>query len=244
MKAMTEIDILRKKISHLQSRIEHLNEIGIALSAEKNTDKLFEMILDAGQKITNADGRTLYMRNEDGNLDFKILLNETMNTHLGGTSGNEIPFYPVKLWLDEYTPNHANVSAHVAITGKTVHIDDAYEEEGFDFSGTKGFDNKTGYRSKSFLTVPLKNHEDDIIGVMQLINARDGEGNVISFTQEMQNQVESIASQGAVALTNKKLVEELKTLFEAFIKLIAVAIDKKSPYTGGHCERVPVITMM
>ena len=241
---MSEINQLKQRISQLQGRIAHLNEIGIALSSEKNTDKLFEMILDAGKKITNADGRTLYMKNQDGNLDFKILLNETMNTHVGGTSGVEIPFYPVKLWLDEHTPNHANVSAYVALTGKTVHIDDAYEEDGFDFSGTKGFDKKTGFRSKSFLTVPLKNHEDDIIGVMQLINARDKEGNVIHFSDEMQDQVESIASQGAVALTNKKLVEELKTLFEAFIKLIAVAIDKKSPYTGGHCERVPIITMM
>jgi len=241
---MSEINQLKQRISQLQGRIAHLNEIGIALSSEKNTDKLFEMILDAGKKITNADGRTLYMKNQDGNLDFKILLNETMNTHVGGTSGVEIPFYPVKLWLDEHTPNHANVSAYVALTGKTVHIDDAYEEDGFDFSGTKGFDKKTGFRSKSFLTVPLKNHEDDIIGVMQLINARDKEENVIHFSDEMQEQVESIASQGAVALTNKKLVEELKTLFEAFIKLIAVAIDKKSPYTGGHCERVPIITMM
>ena len=241
---MSEISQLKQRISQLQGRIAHLNEIGVALSSEKNTDKLFEMILDAGQKITNADGRTLYMKNQDGNLDFKILLNESMKTHSGGTSGVKIPFYPVKLWLDEGTPNHANVSAYVALTGKTVHIDDAYEEDGFDFSGTKGFDQKTGFRSKSFLTVPLKNHEDDIIGVMQLINARDKDGNVINFSDEMQAQVESIASQGAVALTNKKLVEELKTLFEAFIKLIAVAIDKKSPYTGGHCERVPIITMM
>ena len=125
-----------------------------------------------------------------------------------------------------------------------MNIKDAYEEEGYDFEGTINFDKKNGYRSKSFLTVPLKNHEGEIIGVMQLINARNDKGEVISFNQEMQEQVESLASQGAVALTNKRLVEELKTLFEAFIKLIATAIDKKSEYTGGHCERVPIITMM
>jgi HD-GYP domain-containing protein (c-di-GMP phosphodiesterase class II) len=132
----------------------------------------------------------------------------------------------------------------VALTGETVNIKDAYEEEGFDFEGTKNFDKKSGYRSKSFLTVPLKNHENEIIGVMQLINARNDKGEVIPFNLEMQKQIESLASQGAVALTNKRLVEELKTLFEAFIKLIATAIDKKSEYTGGHCERVPIITMM
>ncbi len=163
---------------------------------------------------------------------------------MGGTSGVDIPFDPVKLWIDDSSPNQSNVSAYVALTGETVNISDAYQEKGFDFSGTKSYDSKTGYHSKSFLTVPLKNHENEIIGVMQLINARDENGEVISFDNDMEEQIESLASQGAVALTNKKLVGELKTLFEAFIQLIATAIDKKSEYTGGHCSRVPVITMM
>ena len=167
-----------------------------------------------------------------------------MNTIMGGSSNKEIPFDPVKLWVDDSTPNQSNVSAYVALTGETVNIKDAYQEAGFDFSGTKSYDEKTGYHSKSFLTVPLKNHENEIIGVMQLINARDEDNEVVPFDKDMQEQIESLASQGAVALTNKKLVGELKTLFEAFIQLIATAIDKKSEYTGGHCSRVPVITMM
>ena len=232
------------RIKFLEDRLHRLSEIGMALSTEKNTDRLFEMILEEAKNITQADGRTLYSINEDGNLDFEILRNDSMNTIMGGTSGVEIPYYPVHLWLDDKTPNQKNVSAYVALSGKTVNIKDAYQEEGFDFEGTKNFDKKSGYHSKSFLTVPLKNHESEIIGVMQLINAKNDKGEVISFSSEMQEQVESLASQGAVALTNKRLVEELKTLFEAFIKLIATAIDKKSEYTGGHCERVPVITMM
>ena len=215
----------KQKINNLEDRIHRLNEIGIALSTESNSNKLFEMILEESKKITIADGRTLYTKNKDGNLKFEILRNDTMNTIMGGTSGVEIPFDPVVLWVDDSTPNQSNVSAYVALTGKTVNITDAYEEEGFDFTGTKAFDNKTGYRSKSFLTVPLKNHEDDIIGVIQLINARDKKGNVVSFDDDMQEQVQSLASQGAVALTNKRLVEELKTLFESFIQLIATAID-------------------
>ena len=234
----------KQKIKSLENRIHRLNEIGMALSTESDTNKLFEMILEEAKNITNADGRTLYSKDNDGNLKFEILRNDSMNTIMGGTSGVEIPYYPVHLWLDDKTPNQKNVSAYVALTGKTVNIKDAYQEEGFDFEGTKNFDKKSGYHSKSFLTVPLKNHEGEIIGVMQLINARNDKGEVISFNQEMQEQVESLASQGAVALTNKRLVEELKTLFEAFIKLIATAIDKKSEYTGGHCERVPIITMM
>ena len=232
------------RIKFLEDRLHRLSEIGMALSTEKDTDRLFEMILDEARNITKADGRTLYSVNDDGDLAFEILRNDSMDTLMGGTSGVEIPFYPVNLWLDDNTPNQKNVSAYVALTGKTVNIKDAYKEEGYDFEGTINFDKKNGYRSKSFLTVPLKNHESEIIGVMQLINAKNENGDVISFNNEMQEQIESLASQGAVALTNKRLVEELKTLFESFIKLIATAIDKKSEYTGGHCERVPVITMM
>ena len=152
---------------------------------------------------------------------------------MGGSSNKEIPFDPVKLWVDDSTPNQSNVSAYVALTGETVNIKDAYQEAGFDFSGTKSYDEKTGYHSKSFLTVPLKNHENEIIGVMQLINARDEDNEVVPFDKDMQEQIESLASQGAVALTNKKLVGELKTLFEAFIQLIATAIDKKSDILEG-----------
>jgi len=234
----------KQKIKNLENKIHRLNEIGIALSTESDSNKLFEMILEEARNITNADGRTLYSKNKEGNLKFEILRNDTMNTIMGGSSNKEIPFDPVKLWVDDSTPNQSNVSAYVALTGETVNIKDAYQEAGFDFSGTKSYDEKTGYHSKSFLTVPLKNHENEIIGVMQLINARDEDNEVVPFDKDMQEQIESLASQGAVALTNKKLVGELKTLFEAFIQLIATAIDKKSEYTGGHCSRVPVITMM
>ena len=236
---------IEDKCKFLEERIKRLNEIGIALSTERNTNKLFELILEEAKNITNADGRTLYMVDEKGNLKFEIMRNDSMNTVMGGTSGVKIPFPAVPKYFDDGEPNLSNVSAYAAITGETINIEDAYEEKGYDFSGAKAYDKSSGYRSKSFLTMPLKNHENEIIGVMQLINATDKDtGEVMPFTAEVQEQVESIASQGAVALTNKRLVEELKTLFESFIKLIATAIDKKSPYTGGHCERVPLITMM
>ena len=236
---------IEEKCKFLEERIRRLNEIGIALSTEKDTNKLFELILEEAKNITNADGRTLYMVDDKGNLKFEIMRNDSMNTVMGGTSGVDIPFPPVNKYFEDGEPNLSNVSAYAAITGETINIEDAYEEKGYDFSGAKAYDKSSGYRSKSFLTMPLKNHENEIIGVMQLINATDkNTGEVISFTPEVQEQVESIASQGAVALTNKRLVEELKILFESFIKLIATAIDKKSPYTGGHCARVPLITMM
>ena len=156
----------KQKIKYLENRIHRLNEIGMALSTESDSNKLFEMILEEARNITNADGRTLYSKGKQGNLKFEILRNDSMNTTMGGSSNVEIPFDPVKLWVDESTPNQSNVSAYVALTGETVNIKDAYQEEGFDFSGTKSYDQKTGYHSESFLTVPLKNHEDEIIGVM------------------------------------------------------------------------------
>ena len=237
---------LKEKCIFLEERIKRLNEIGLALSREDDTNVIFELIMEEARNITNADARTLYMKSEDGKtMDFEIVRTDSMETVMGGTSGVEITFPPVQLYDDSGKANMNNINTYVAHTGKTLNIKDAYKEEGFDFSGTKAFDENTGYRSTSFLTVPLKNHENDIIGVMQLLNSIDKKtGKVQIFTDEMQEQVESLASQGAVALTNKRLVAELKNLFESFIKLIATAIDKKSPYTGGHCERVPEIAML
>jgi HD-GYP domain-containing protein (c-di-GMP phosphodiesterase class II) len=236
----------KEKCNYLIERINRLNEIGLALSREDDTNVIFELIMEESRNITHADGRTLYMISDDGKtMNFEILRNDSMNTVMGGISGNKITFPPMQLFGKDGEQNLASIVAFSAHTGETINIQDAYKEEGFDFSGAKDFDKSTGFRTKSVLSVPLKNHEDDIIGVMQLINATETERNeVISFSTEMQKQVESLASQGAVALTNKRLVAELKNLFESFIKLIATAIDKKSPYTGGHCERVPEIAML
>ncbi|MCM2328975.1 MAG: HD domain-containing protein, partial [Lysobacter sp.] len=112
-------------------------------------------------------------------------------------------------------------------------------------SGTRNFDKRTGYRSTSFLTVPMKNHEGEIIGVLQLLNAIDAAtGEVTVFSDEDRRLAESLASQAAIALTNRLLIQQLEVLFESLIELINTAIDDKSPYTGGHCKRVPTLTMM
>ena len=236
---------IRNYIDSLQNQISNMSAIGLALSKERDMEKLLEMILLEAKRISNADGGTLYMMTDDQRLRFSIMITDSLNVHMGGTSGKEIPFYPVKLYNDDGKPNENMIAANAAINGKTINIPDAYKAKGFDFSGTKAFDEKTGYRSKSFLTVPLKNHENEIIGVLQLLNAQDIKSNkVISFSERIQNSVEALSSQAAVAITNKNLIKDLEVLFESFIKLIASAIDAKSPYTGGHCSRVPEITMM
>jgi HD-GYP domain-containing protein (c-di-GMP phosphodiesterase class II) len=230
---------------NISSLLRELNEIGIALSAEKDHAHLLELILVKAMEITNADGGTLYSRTEDNHLKFETLHNRSLKVHKGGTSGEEISFPPLSLFDDEGKPNNHMVAACAAISGETVNIPDAYASEEFDFSGTRNFDSKMGYRSTSFLTVPMTNHENDIIGVLQLINAIDPKTEkVISFSGIGQQVVESLASQAAVTITNKTLIDAQKDLFDAFIQLIADAIDEKSPYTAGHCRRVPVLTNM
>jgi HD-GYP domain-containing protein (c-di-GMP phosphodiesterase class II) len=229
----------------LFQRFEQLNQIGIALSKERDINRLLETILTAAKDITNADGGTLYRKTEEQTLKFEIMRNDTLGIAMGGTSGVEIPFYPVKLYDDAGKPNQFNVSAYAVHRDESINIADAYTEKGFDFSGTKNFDKKTGYRSKSFLTVPMTNHENEIIGVLQLLNAKDrATGEVVSFSEVDQHIAESLASQAAIALTNRILINHLETLFESLINLINAAIDDKSPYTGGHCTRVPALTMM
>ena len=226
-------------------RLEQLNAIGASLSAERDKNRLLESILAAAKTITRADGGTLYRVTEEKTLRFEIVRTTSLSYYLGGTTGTPVPFYPIHLMGKDGKPNHGMVAAYAALTGKTVNIPDAYTAEGFDFSGTRNFDKKTGYRSKSFLTVPMKNHENEIIGVLQLINASDpGTGEIVPFSPSDQRLAESLASQAAVALTNRMLIIQLEELFESFINLMNTAIDEKSPYTGGHCQRVPQLTMM
>ncbi|MBI1174514.1 MAG: GAF domain-containing protein [Sideroxydans sp.] len=232
--------------SNLLHRLEELNAIGVALSSEHNINRLLEGILIAAKRITNADAGTLYLvEPERQELRFEIMRTDSLGIALGGTTGEAISFYPIHLVNKDGAPNNSMVVAYVALHDKTVNIADAYSAEGFDFSGTKNFDKKTGYRSKSFLAVPMKNHEKEIIGVLQLINAQDREtGEIVAFSDADQHLLESLASQAAIALTNRRLIQQLEDLFESFVNLINTAIDDKSPYTGGHCARVPVLTML
>jgi HD-GYP domain-containing protein (c-di-GMP phosphodiesterase class II) len=229
----------------LVQRLEQLHAIGASLSAERDIHRLLESILTAAKTITRADGGTLYRLTDDGTLRFEIVRTSSLQYYLGGTTGEPVPFYPIHLQDRDGKPNHSMVAAYAALTGQTVNIADAYTADGFDFTGTRNFDKKTGYRSKSFLTVPMANHEREIIGVLQLINAQDPKtGEIVPFSPADQRLAESLASQAAIALTNRNLINQLEQLFESFIAMINTAIDEKSPYTGGHCQRVPALTMM
>lgn len=237
----------REPSDDLNRRLAELNQIGVALSQEKDLNRLLELILIAAKKITNADGGTLYRRHADkpGELAFEIIRTDSLGIAMGGTTGVKIPYPPIQLRDNRGRDNTSMVVAYSVLKDRTVNIGDAYLDKGFDFSGTKAFDRHTGYHSQSFLTVPMKNHEDEIIGVLQLINAQDRTTGMIgAFDETDQRLAESLASQAAVALTNRLLISQLENLFESFVQLLNKAIDEKSPYTGGHCHRVPILTML
>lgn len=226
--------------------LEQLNRIGIALSKERDTAKLLETILIAAKSLLNTDAGTLYQLDEDGReLHFKVLRNDSLQLYMGGTTGVAIPFPPISLYDAVGRPNTAMVVTYAVLNDATVMVEDAYADRNFDFSGTRQFDQRTGYCSRSFLTVPMKNHEDRVVGAFQLINALDPEtGQIKVFSSADRQLAESLASQAAIALTNHQLIEQLQSLFESLIKLINTAIDQKSPYTGAHCQRVPILTVM
>ena len=225
--------------------MQQLLKIGSSLSSEKDIDQLLENILQAAMQITHADAGTLYRLTDDQTLKFEILHTKSKGVHLGGKSSVPITIPPIPLVKEDGSPELARVVCYAVHKDQTVNIPDAYSVEGFDFSGTHKFDAANNYRSVSFLTIPMKNHQSEIIGVLQLLNASNPvTGEIIPFSEDSQEIVEALSSQAAVALTNRLLILKLEELFESFIGLINHAIDDKSPYTGGHCNRVPDLTMM
>lgn len=211
------------------TQVEDILNIGIALSAEKNHNLLLEMILSEARSITNADAGTLFLR-EGEELLFKIIQNESLNIFQGG-EGEAVNLPPVKL-------NKANVSAYVALTRERVNIPDVYQAQGFDFSGPRRYDEMTGYKTTSMLVLPLEDHEEQVIGVLQLINAMDSSGSVIPFAPHYEKVVSSLASQAAISLTNARILQDIENLFESFIQVMATAIDSRTPYNANHTRRV------
>jgi len=228
-----------------QVSFKRLIDIGIALSSEKDSDRLMETILFEAKEMGQADGGTLYIRTDDDKLEFVILKTDSLGISQGGTTGTEITLPPVPMFDENGRPNLNAIVSYAANTGEAINIEDAYTAADFDFSGTKKFDEAMEYRSKSFLTVPLKNNTGRVIGVLQLLNSIDREsGEIVPFSRETQPLIEALASQAAVSLENQNLLDSQKKLLDSFIELMAGAVDAKSPYTGGHCQRVPELTEM
>ena len=221
-----------------------LVELGIALSAERDHNRLMERILLEAKSLTNADGGTLYLVEHEKHLSFKIIHNDSLKISMGADNKQIAEFPPIPLYNSDKTPNHQNIASSVYHERTISLIDDAYLNTSHDFSGTRSFDERSDYRSKSFLTVPLINYEQEVIAVLQLINSRSEEGDVVPFSADQIPLIQALSSQAAVALDNQQLIAAQRTLWDALIKMLASSIDDKSPYTGGHCQRVPEITKL
>jgi sigma-B regulation protein RsbU (phosphoserine phosphatase) len=185
--------------------------LGVALSGEKRFERLMERILLEAQAVCNADAGTFYLRTPDKKLKFTILRNNSLAIAIGGTTGKEVTWPDLPLYDEDGKPNHRTVATYVGLQGTSVNIPDIYHTEGFDFSGARAFDERNNYRSISSLTVPLKNNDNEVIGVLQLLNAQDRQTKaVIAFDAYAQLVVESLASQAAVALNNQLLLDRQK----------------------------------
>lgn len=226
--------------------VERLAQVGIALSLEKDPDALLEMILNEAQSIAHADGGTLYYLNAYDQLEYAIVRTHSLHIAYGGKDRQDPPFRPINLYnIETNQPNNSIQVVHAVLSQQAINIPDVYEAKGYDFKGTKQFDQQFSYRTQSVLTIPMVNHKHEAIACLQLVNAIDPEsGDIIPFSEEIVTIVQALASQAAVTLDNKQLIEGQRNLLESFIKIIAQSIDAKSPYTGNHCERVPVLTEM
>ena len=211
--------------------IQRLIEIGISLSSERNLDALLEKIVDAAIEITNSDGCTIYIK-KGASLYFTVSKNISQGLNVGGLSGLPSKVPPVPL-----SPSF--VSSYAAIMKKTVNIPDVYTSEEFDFRGPKEYDKKMNYRSFSMLVTPLLDHQNEAIGVLQLLNAISREtGEVITYPKKHESLAKALASQAAVAISNVTLIRETEKLFESLLEVMATATDARSKYTHGHIRRV------
>ncbi len=230
----------------IAQRLHQLTEVSVALGDTHDTAALLDRILRVAKQMTDADGGTLYRPSEDRkSLCFHISINDTLGIYQGGVSGKPIDIAPVPLYDNYGNKNLASVAAYAANFNQSVNIENVYKADVFNFSGMRSFDAAFGYHSQSFLTVPMTDHEGELVGVLQLINAKDPEtGSIRAFTQTDQRFIEALSAQAAVALTNQLLIQQLENLLEALVNLINIGIDEKSPYTGRHCQFVPELTMM
>lgn len=221
--------------------VQQLIDIGYALTSEKDFNILMERILLGAKDLSNADGGTLYLLTDDEKkLKFEVVQTESLNIKMGGTQ-SKITWPELPLYLEDGQRNDDMVAVLCSLEGELINIPDVYEAEGFDFDGTKKFDLSTGYRTKSMLVIPMRDHENTIIGVLQLLNKHDENEEVITFTEDDEHLIASMASQAAISITNNRLIEGLENLLDSFIQSIATAIGAKSPYTGGHINRVTEI---
>ncbi len=242
------IEQLDDALVRKSQELHELNNIGVALSAQRDIDKLLELILLKCREITAADAGSLYLvergSNPESTADDQLVFELTQNSSV------VYPFQKSKMPLSE-----ASIAGYVALSGQIVNVADAYHlPAGSPFKVSRSFDEKSGYRTKSMLVVPMRDHQNTVIGVIQLINKKREakivlqpvqlvEEAVIPFTSVDEELVTSLASQAAVAFENARLIQDIKDLFDSFVKASVTAIESRDPTTSGHSSRVATLTV-
>lgn len=242
------IKIVVEEISKLSDKqtghIQNLTRIGVALSSVNNLDKIFNLILEEGIAFTNADAATIYKVSDDKKfLDFVLVYTKSLNLKMGGNN-DPITWPSIPLYEKRNRPHLKYIVTNVYHKKRLLCFEDVYEAKDYDISGTKAIDELNKYRSKSMLTIPLKNHEDEVLGVLQIINALDRHGKIIAFNDEHIVMLKSLAAQAAIAMSNRKLINDLENLLMQFMHSIAKGIERKSKYSSNHIIRVASLADM
>lgn len=212
-----------------QEDMKKILEIGVSLSYERDYNRLLERILQCAMELTFCDAGTLYLCDAEA-LRFKIMRNDTLKTYSGG-DGNWPELPPVPLQRE-------NVCALALLENRTISIRDVKHCEEYDFSGPRRYDAMTGYDTRSMLVVPMQNREGEKIGVLQLINAKDETGAVCEFAKDAVLAVESVASQAAITIQNVQYIQDIRELFQSFVRVMSAAIDERTPYNANHARNM------
>jgi len=230
------LEAIETDLSSLKQQQSDLSEISIALSAEKNLDKLLSMVLEEGRRLADCEGASLFLIHEQessSELIFKLTLNESVESNFKEKR------FPL---------NKKSLSGYVAITGETLNINDVYWLTGSEpYAFDSSFDESTGYKTRELLTMPMRNYDDKIIGVLQFLNRKNPEQNdesdPNSFNKDLCKTLSALASQAAVAIDNSLLIENIHNLFEGFVSASVKAIEARDPVTSGHSFRVADYTI-
>jgi HD-GYP domain-containing protein (c-di-GMP phosphodiesterase class II)/ribonuclease BN (tRNA processing enzyme) len=222
---------------------KRIMDINLELASELDKDKLLDMILTLTRELTHSDAGTLYIKSKDKRyLDFKVVQNKSLNIYMGGTK-DQITWNPLPLYLENGEENKSMIAVISTLENKIINVPDVYLENTYNFEGTKNFDSSTGYRSNSMLVIPLINHENDVIGVLQLIN-KIHDGEIVPYDENDERIIKALSAQAAMALTNSQLILNLEEFLDAYVSTIASAIDAKSKHTLKHIKNISKLAPM
>ena len=208
-------------------KIQRILNLGIAFSKERSKERLLDRILEAAMDLTGCDGGTLYTNN-GSELEFNIMITRSQGIHQG-SEGDAINMPPVPL-------TRSNVCAFSALERRLINIPNVYECAEYDFSGPKKYDAMTGYHTRSLLVVPMEDDKENVIGVVELINAMDGEGNIIPFPEMDEKILHSLGSQAAICLVNISYSHQIQHMLNSFVQVMTTAIDERTPYNANHTK--------